>query len=83
MERRTSKPEYIEPLLKALRYLGSATEEELIDRAFLIVRARLSQADHIILANGEPRWRYQMQHMIDGLIESGSVLKKNGLLSLS
>jgi len=34
------------------------------------------------LPNGEPRWRNQMQHMLDGLIESGKIKKEKGLLRL-
>ncbi len=83
MEKRTVKPEYIKPILDALHKLGSATEEELLDQICQEVQCRLFPADLIVLPNGEPRWRNQAQNMLDGLIESGVIIKENGLLSLS
>jgi hypothetical protein len=83
MEKRNVKPEYIKPIMDALFKLGSATEEELLEQTFQEVQCRLFPADLIVLPNGEPRWRNQAQHMLDGLIESGAVLKENGVLRLS
>jgi hypothetical protein len=80
---RTSKPEYIEPILKALGSLGEASEEKILEQAFSLIQDRLYPDDFTVLPNGEPRWRNQMQHMLDGLIESGRIEKKNGLLRLS
>lgn len=81
--RRTSKPEYIEPLMIALDSLGEASEEKLLEQAFALIQDRLYPDDYAVLPNGEPRWRNQMQHMLDGLIESRRIEKKNGLLRLS
>ncbi len=83
MEHRTSKPEYVEPLLKALKKLMSASEEQLLDETFLLVQDRLHPADFIMLPNGVPRWMNQMQNMLDGLIESGRIVKEYGLLKLA
>ena len=44
---------------------------------------RLHSSDLVILPNGEPRWRNQAQHMLDGMIEDGYIVDKNGLMSLS
>ena len=82
MEHRTSKPEYVGPILKTLDRLGSASEEQLLDEAFKLVQERLYPADYVMLPNGVPRWRNQMQNMLDGLIESGRVVKENGVLRL-
>ena len=82
MEKRTTKPEYIQPLLGSLKELGSATEDKLLNYAYHIVKGRLHPADHVILPNGEPRWRNQMQHMVDGLIESGYIVKIGRVLTL-
>jgi len=82
MEHRTSKPEYVEPLLIALERLGGASEEQLLDEAFKLIQGRLHPADFSLLVNGLPRWRNQMLNMLDGLIESGRILKKDGILRL-
>lgn len=83
MERRTTKPEYIEPLLVTLDRLEASTEDELLNQTFHLMRDKMFPSDLVVLPNGEPRWRYQMQHMLDGLIENGKVWKKDGLLRLS
>ncbi|MFH1180247.1 MAG: hypothetical protein V1710_07800 [Candidatus Bathyarchaeota archaeon] len=83
MERRTTKPEYITPLLDALHRLGSSCEEKLLEQMYLDIENKLHAADIMILPNGEPRWRYQAQHMLDGLIESGLIIKKDGILWLN
>jgi hypothetical protein len=82
MEKRTTKPECIQPILDSLQNLGSTTEDQLLEHTYIVVKDHLHPADHVVLSNGEPRWRYQMQHMIDGLIESGIIVKKGGLLTL-
>ena len=79
---RTTKPEYVEPLLDTLKILGEASENALLERTYSVIKLRLYPDDFAILPNGEPRWRNQMQHMLDGLIESGRIKKKNGLLRL-
>jgi len=80
---RTSKPEYIEPIIQALTELRTAYEDNLLEQAFTLIRDRLYKDDYTVLPNGEPRWRNQMQHMLDGLIESGRIEKKDGLLRLT
>ena len=79
---RTTKPEYVEPLIVTLDRLEAATEDELLNQTFHYMKDRLYPADLAVLPNGEPRWRYQMQHMLDGLIEEGKILKKDGYLKL-
>ena len=81
--RRTTKPVYVEPLVDALRLLGEASEDALLEKAYVAVYTRLYPDDFTVLPNGEPRWRNQMLHMLDGLIESGRIEKKNSLLTLS
>ena len=83
MERRTTKPEYVEPLLATLARLGALTEDQLLNQTFQYMKDGLYPSDHVVLPNGEPRWRYQMQHMLDGLIENGKIRKKDGLLMLA
>ena len=61
----------------------AATEDELLNQTFQYMKDRMYPSDLVMLPNGEPRWRYQMQHMLDGLIEDGRILKKDGLLKLS
>jgi len=80
--RRTTKPEFIKPLMVTLDRLEAATEDELLNQAFQYMKDKMYPADFVVLPNGEPRWRYQMQHMLDGLIEEGNILKKDGLLRL-
>jgi len=48
-----------------------------------LVQDRLHPADFIMLPNGVPRWMNQMQNMLDGLIESGRIVKEYGLLKLA
>ena len=83
MERQTSKPEYVKPIREALLRLGSGMEDDVLEVVYTLVKDRLFPADLVILPNGEPRWRNQAIHMIDGLIENGVIVKKEGLLRLS
>ena len=80
--RRTTKPEFVEPLMVTLDRLEAATEDELLNQTFQYMKDRMHPMDLVVLPNGESRWRYQMQHMLDGLIEEGKILKKDGLLRL-
>ena len=79
---RTTKPEYVEPLIEALRILEESSENTLFEKTYSIINTRLYPDDFTVLPNGEPRWRNQMQHMLDGLIESGKIKKEKGLLRL-
>ena len=83
MERRTTKPEYGPYIADALCKLGEASSDDLLVEVFRLIEDRLHLSDHVILPNGEPRWRNQAQHMLDGMIDDGYVVEKNGLLSLS
>ena len=77
---RTTKPEYVEPLIEALRILEESSENTLFEKTYSMINIRLYPDDFTLLPNGEPRWRNQMQHMLDGLIESGKIKKEKGLL---
>jgi len=79
---RTTKPEYVEPLIEALRILEESSENTLFEKTYSMINIRLYPDDFTLLPNGEPRWRNQMQHMLDGLIESGKIKKEKGLLRL-
>ncbi len=83
MERRTTKPEYGPYIAEALGRLGEASTDDLLTEVYALIDERLHAADRAILANGEPRWRNQAQHMLDGMIDDGYILEKKGLLSLS
>jgi hypothetical protein len=83
MEHRTTKPEYVEPLLATLGRLGRASEEVLLDETFQSIKSSLYPADLALLPNGVPRWRNQMQNMLDGLIDSGRISKKDGVLRIA
>lgn len=83
MEKRTTKPEYVEPLLETLRSLTSASEKVLLEQTYEGIKEKLHPSDFVQLPNGEFRWRYQMQHMLDGLVESGIILKKDGILKIN
>jgi len=83
MERRTTKPEYGPYIAEALGRLGEASTDDLLAEVYTLMEEKLHAADHTILANGEPRWRNQAQHMLDGMIDDCYILEKNGLLSLS
>jgi hypothetical protein len=83
MERRTTKPEYGPFIAEALGRLREASTDELLAEVYSLMEDRLHPADHAVLANGEPRWRNQAQHMLDGLIDDGYIIEKNGLMSLS
>jgi len=79
---RTTKPEYVEPLLDALKILGEASEDLLLEKTYSSMLEHLYPDDFSVLPNGEPRWCNQMVHMLDGLIESGKIIKKDGILTL-
>ena len=61
---------------------GSGSESDVLEAVFHNVKDKLYPADFVVLPNGEPRWRNQAQNMIDGLIEDGIIVKKNGKLWL-
>ena len=63
--------------------MGEASIDALLAEVYALMGDRLHPADHTILANGEPRWRNQAQHMLDGMIDDGYIFEKKGLLSLS
>ena len=83
MERRTTKPEYGPFIAEALGRLGEASPDKLLAKVYSLMEGRLHPADHAVLANGEPRWRNQAQHMLDGLVDDGYIIEKNGLMSVS
>ena len=83
MERRTTKPEYGPFIAEALGRLGEASPDKLLAKVYSLMEGRLHPADHAVLANGEPRWRNQAQHMLDGLVDDGYIIEKKGLMSLS
>jgi len=83
MERRTTKPEYGPYISEALGVLGEASTDDLLVEVYTLIEEKLHAADHAILANGEPRWRNQAQHMLDGMIDDGYIVEKKGLMSLS
>ncbi len=83
MKRRTTKPEYGPYIAEALDRLGEASTDDLLVEVYTLMEDRLHPADHAILANGEPRWRNQAQHMLDGMIDDGYIVDKMGLMSLS
>ena len=83
MERRTTKPEYGPYIAEALRKMGEASSADLLAEVYMLIEDVLYLSDQVILPNGEPRWRNQAQHMLDGMIDDGYVVEKNGLLSLS
>ena len=83
MERRTTKPEYGPYITEALGKLGEASSDDLIAEVYTLREDVLSVSDHVILPNNEPRWRNQAQHMLDGMIDDGYIVEKNGLMSLS
>ena len=83
MERRTTKPEYGPYVAEALRKMGEASSADLLTKVYTLIEDVLYLSDQVILPNGEPRWRNQAQHMLDGMIDDGYVVEKNGLLSLS
>lgn len=83
MERRTTKPEYGPYIAEALRKMGEASSADLLAKVYTLIEDVLYLSDQVILPNGEPRWRNQAQHMLDGMIDDGYIVEKNGLLSLS
>ncbi len=83
MERRTTKPEYGPFIAEALGRRGEASTDDLLAEVYKLMKDVLHPADHAVLANGEPRWRNQAQHMVDGMIDGGYIVEKKGLMSLS
>ncbi len=83
MERRTTKPEYGAYIVEALGMMGEASIDDLLAEVYRLMEEKLHPADHETLANNEPRWRNQAQHMLDGMIDDGYIVEKKGLLSLS
>ena len=83
MERRTTKPEYGPYIAEALGKLCEASSDDLLAEVYTLMEGRLHRSDLIILPNGEPRWRNQAQHMLDGMIDDGYIVEKNGLMSFS
>jgi hypothetical protein len=81
--RSISKPEYVPFILKTLDNLKKGTEKQVLENVYESMKDNFHPADLVILPNGEPRWRNQAQNMIDGLIESGYIVKENGSLKLS
>ncbi len=67
----TSKPEYGPHLLASLRDLGGeASRDAVLRHTYTRMEGRLHPADNTLLYNGAvPRWRYQAEHMLDGLVE--------------
>ena len=83
MERRTTKPEYGQYIAEAFDNLGEASSDDLLAEVYTLMEDSLHPSDLIILPNGEPRWRNQAQHMLDGMIDDGYIVEKNGLMSFS
>jgi hypothetical protein len=83
MENRTTKPEYAPFIIDVLKHLRVTNRDEILDEVFKAMKHRLHPDDFVVLANGEPRWRNQAQHMLDGLTEDGVVEEINGELRLS
>ena len=83
MDRRTTKPEYGPYIAEALGKLVEASSDDLLAEVYTLMEDRLHSSDLVILPNNEPRWRNQAQHMLDGMIDDGYIVDKNGLMSLS
>lgn len=83
MGKRTTKPEYAPFIVNTVRHMMESTREQILDEVFSSMEHMLHPADLEVLANNEPRWRNQVQHMLDGLIENGTVLENNGLLRIA
>ena len=83
MEKRTTKPEYAPFIIDVLRHLRVTDREEILEEVYKAMRHRLHPADLVVLANDEPRWRNQAQHMLDGLIEDVVVSEIEGEIKLT
>jgi hypothetical protein len=83
MEKRTTKPEYVPFIIDVLRHLRVTNRNEILEEIYKAMKHRLHPADLVVLANGEPRWRNQAHHMLDGLMEDGVVEEVEGELKLS
>ena len=80
MEKRTTKPEYSPFILAVVKHMMKSTKEQVLDEVFNAMKHRLYPDDLVELPNGEPRWRNQAQHMLDGLIEDGHIQIVDGEL---
>ena len=83
MEKRTTKPEYAPFILETVRHLLESSREQVIEEVYNSMEHRLHPADLVVLVNSEPRWRNQVEHMLDGFIEDGRVIENNGLLRVA
>jgi hypothetical protein len=83
MEKRTTKPEYAPFILETVRHMLESSREQVIEEVYNSMEHRLHPADLVVLANNEPRWRNQVEHMLDGFIEDGRVIENNGLLRVA
>lgn len=80
MGNRTTKPEYAPFIISVVNHLMKSTKEQVLEEVFSAMEHRLYPDDLVVLPNGEPRWRNQAQHMLDGLIEDGQIQVVNGEL---
>ncbi len=83
MEKRTTKPEYAPFIMETVRHLMESSREQVIEEVFSSMEHQLHPADLEILVNKEPRWRNQVQHMLDGFIEDGRVIEITGVLRVA
>ncbi len=80
MDKRTTKPEYGPFIISVVKHMMKSTKEQVLDEVFTAMEHQLHPADLVELPNGEPRWRNQAQHMLDGLIEDGQIQVVDGEL---
>lgn len=80
---RTSKPEYAPFIISVLEHLRRDKRETILDEVYNAMEHRLHPDDLVKLPNGEPRWRNQAEHMLDGLMEDGKIVEVNGELTLA
>ena len=83
MEKRTTKPEYAPFIMETVRHLLESSREQIIEEVYNSMKHQLHPADLEVLANNEPRWRNQIQHMLDGFVEDGRVIENSGLLRVA
>ena len=81
----TSKPEYGPHILVSLRDLGGeASRDAVLRRTYTLMEGGLHPTDHALLHHGAvPRWRYQAEHMLDGLVEEGYIEENGSMLRLT
>ncbi len=81
----TSRPEYGPHILASLRDLGGeASRDAVLVRTYTRVEGRLHPANHALLHHGVvPRWKYQAEHMLDGLVEEGYIEEDGATLRLT